>query len=81
MKIQYLLPALVLLVSAPAYASQCPMDMKKIDQALQQQNSLTEQQLAEVRQLREEGERLHQSGQHPQSVASLAKAKAILGVK
>jgi hypothetical protein len=31
-------------------------------------------------QLRDEGERLHQAGQHQQSVDTLAQAKEILGI-
>ncbi|WP_260291378.1 hypothetical protein [Sedimenticola hydrogenitrophicus] len=81
MKIKYLLPAIVLLISAPVYASQCPMDMKRIDQALQQQHGLSAQQVSEIRQLRDEGEKLHKTGQHQQSVSTLAKALAILGEK
>ncbi|WP_275097281.1 hypothetical protein [Sedimenticola hydrogenitrophicus] len=81
MKIRYLLPAIALLASAPAFASQCPKDIKQIDQALEQEHGLTDEQVSQVRQLRDEGEKLHQSGQHQQSVDTLAQAIALLGEK
>jgi len=59
--------ALAVTLAGPAFAFQCPMDMAKIDEALQTA-SLSDAQKAEVMQLREEGERLHQTGQHQASV-------------
>jgi hypothetical protein len=81
MKIRYLLPAIALLASAPAFAFHCPKDIKQIDQALEQEHGLTDEQVSQVRQLRDEGEKLHKSGQHQQSVDTLAQAIAILGEK
>ena len=37
--------------------------------------------LAEVKKLRSEGEKLHNAGKHKESVDTLAKAMAILGIK
>ena len=71
---------LALVVAGPALASQCPSDIAKIDQALQTAN-LTDDQKAQVMELRDQGEQLHQSGQHQQSMQSLAEAKAILGIQ
>jgi hypothetical protein len=74
-----LIAATFVLFSAPAFAGQCPVDMKKIDAALANA-SLSTAQLAEVTALRTEGESQHKSGDHGDSVATLAKAKAILGI-
>lgn len=67
-------------IAAPAQAFHCPADMRAIDAALAADPDLTEAQLAEVRRLRAEGERLHNAGQHQDSVDTLAKAKALLGL-
>jgi hypothetical protein len=71
---------LSLALAGPALAFQCPADMAAIDQALQTAQ-ITDEQKAQVMQLREEGERLHSSGQHQQSVDALAQAKEILGIQ
>lgn len=72
--------ALAFTLAGPAFAFQCPADMAKIDAALQTA-SLSDDQKAEVMRLRDEGERLHQSGQHQASVDTLAQAKEILGIQ
>lgn len=69
------------LVALPASASQCPTDMRKIDAALAQNTQLSEADMAKVRQLREEGEKLHEAGDHAASVETLAEAKQLLGVE
>ena len=70
-----------LFVSASAFAFHCPMDMKKIDEALGKNPKLTEQQMSEVKKYRAEGETLHKAGKHQESVDTLAKAMKILDVK
>jgi hypothetical protein len=72
--------ALTLAVAGPAFAAQCPANMAKIDAALQTAQ-LTDEQKAKVMELRAQGEQLHSSGQHQQSVQTLAEAKAILGIQ
>ena len=72
---------LALVISAPAYAMHCPADMAKIDAALAGNPSLTAEQLAEVQKLRQEGEEYHNAGKHQESVDTLAKAMAILGIQ
>lgn len=69
-----------LLLSAPAFAFHCPKDMKAIDAALEKDPQLSESQLATVKELRAEGERLHEAGNHQASVDTLAKALDILDV-
>ncbi|GJB18223.1 hypothetical protein KAM364_01350 [Aeromonas caviae] len=43
-------------------------------------NLVSAEQLAEVKQLRADGETLHNAGKHQESVDTLAKAMAILGI-
>lgn len=71
---------LLLGLAAPALAFQCPSDVAKIDEALGK-TELSEAQMQEVKQLRDEGARLHGEGQHQQAVDTLAQAKAILGIE
>ncbi|MGL5812029.1 MAG: hypothetical protein ACRCYW_01670 [Aeromonas sp.] len=69
-----------LLFAGSALAFHCPMDMKKIDDALAADPVLSAEQLAEVKQLRAEGEALHKVGKHQESVDTLAKAMTLLGL-
>jgi hypothetical protein len=66
-------------LAGPAFAFQCPADIAAINTALEGAN-LSEEQRTQVVELRDEGERLHQSGQHQASVDTLAQAKEILGI-
>ena len=63
-----------------AWAFNCPADMSAIDAALPRAK-LDAKQTAEVKKLRDEGERLHKAGKHSESMAALGKAKRILGIK
>lgn len=76
-----IIPSLLLLMLAPpAFAGQCPLDMKKIDAALADGSSLSSADMARVKELRASGEKLHKSGKHADSVNDLAAAKKILGL-
>lgn len=70
-----------LLFSTGALAFHCPQDMAKIDAALAAKPDLSSAQLAEVKQLRQEGERLHKAGKHQESVDTLAQAMRILKIE
>lgn len=72
--------AVAALLSTPALAGQCPRDMATIDAALADNPALSDAQLAEVRNLRAEGEEAHEAGNHGESVAKLAEAMKILGI-
>lgn len=73
--------ALLALLSAPVYAFNCPVDMAEIDEALKAKATmLSKEVLAEVKKLRAEGEALHKAGKHGESVETLGKAKALLGM-
>jgi len=81
MKLKSLLAGVGLFViSIPAFAYHCPMDMQKIDAALAAAPPLSQEQLAEVKHLRSRGEELHRAGAHQQSVEVLGKAMAILKI-
>lgn len=80
MMLRSLLVALpLLLVPATALANQCPGMMADIDAALSNA-SLSESDRARVVELRARGEVEHQAGDHAASEATLAEAKAILGI-
>ncbi len=68
-------------LASPALAFHCPADMAKIDAALAAGPQISAEQLAEVKRLRAEGDEYHQAGQHQESVDTLAKAMAILGIQ
>lgn len=71
---------LAMAFTVPTYAFHCPVDMAAIDAALKAGAKLSADQLAEVKRLRADGERLHNSGKHAEAVEALGKAKKILGI-
>ncbi|MEH6579903.1 MAG: hypothetical protein V7731_22845 [Amphritea sp.] len=76
-----ILSVLAITLSVPAFAGHCPMDAKAIDNALQR-SDLSEMKKAEVLALRDEGMRLHESGEHRQSEKTMASAmRMLLGSK
>lgn len=76
-----LLAAVFSLAAVPALAFNCPADMTQIDAALAAGPSISSSDLARVKTLRAEGEQLHKAGRHRQSLYSLARAKALLGIE
>lgn len=82
MKLPTLIAALSFaLASSIALASSCPLQVKKIDDALAKNPSITAEQKAEVKKLRDEGEKLHKDGKHKESMETLGKAKKILNIE
>lgn len=71
--------ALAAFAASPALAFQCPADMSQIDAALETA-SLSEADLAKVKELRATGETEHANGDHQAAVDALAEAKEILGL-
>ncbi len=69
------------LVCGTAFANHCPMDMKKIDEAMAANPSLTAAQRDEVTKLRADGESLHKAGDHAKSIETLGKAMKILKIE
>ena len=80
MKFRSILAAGALMASGAAFAFHCPADMKKIDEALAKNPTLTAEQMAEVKKLRADGEVLHKAGKHQESIDTLAKAMKILSI-
>jgi hypothetical protein len=62
------------------WGGNCPNEVKAIDAALPKAK-LDAKQAAEVKKLRDDGDRLHKEGKHGESMAALGKAKGILGIK
>jgi len=75
------LAALLAFTASTAFAFHCPMDMRKIDEAMAKNPKLTPEQAAEVKKYRADGEALHKQGRHQESVDTLAKAMKILNIK
>lgn len=69
------------LLSVPALAMHCPMDMSKIDEQLKTNPPKDAATLQQVRELRAEGEQLHHAGKHADSVRVLGRALYLLGLK
>lgn len=72
--------AAILFASGAALAAHCPQDMKAIDAALAKNPKLSAEKMAEVKKLRADGEALHKSGKHAESMEALGKAEKILGI-
>lgn len=82
MKVRTLLLAAGLTLAAlPALASECPQHMRAIDEAMAADPQITEEQKAQVEELRAEGERLHEAGDHEASMEALTEAEQILGIE
>ncbi len=81
MKRLLLAAAVTLAMTGTALASQCPKVMAEVDAAMAANPQISAEQKAEVMKLRAEGEAQHAGGQHAESVATLTKAKEILGLK
>lgn len=70
----------VLGLANPALAFRCPSEIAAIDEALQTAE-LSDEERQQVTELRDEGERLHNEGDHEESLDTLAEAKEILGIE
>ncbi len=66
------------LLATPAFAFQCPKDMKKVDAALDK-SMVTGPNLAKAISLRAKGGKLHKSGKHQESIDTLADSLKALG--
>ena len=66
------------LFSTSLWAMHCPADMAKIDALLQSSPPSDAAVLAQVQQLRAEGETLHKTGDHARSVQVLGEALELL---
>jgi hypothetical protein len=71
--------ALTVLMTGTAFANSCPTHVKKIDEALAS-STVSEDVKAQAKALRDEGQALHDSGDHAGSMAKLAEAEKLLGI-
>jgi hypothetical protein len=69
--------AFVALLAPPALAYQCEAFIELLDQKIAEQE-LSQEQKAELRRLRDEGQRLHEQGQHEASMEVLERAEMML---
>ena len=69
---------IVIFASNLAYAGSCPLLMKEIDQLIEQSKELSKEQLAEIKQLRQQGEEAHNQGDHKVSEDLLNQALELL---
>jgi hypothetical protein len=76
---RFMLAIALSLAAATAFAGNCPVQMKAIDAALPKAK-LSSAQMTEVKKLRADGEKLHKDGKHAESMATLGKAKKLLGI-
>ncbi|EXF46665.1 hypothetical protein BAY1663_00828 [Pseudomonas sp. BAY1663] len=65
--------------STSLFAMHCPMDMAKIDEQLQNNPPEDAATLAQVKDLRAQGEELHNAGKHAEAVEVLGQALDLLG--
>jgi hypothetical protein len=68
------------LAATPAFAFHCPAVMAEIDEAAPEAE-LSDEDRALLEELRAEGERLHNEGQHQESLDTLAQAQEMLGLE
>ena len=76
---RFALTAALITFASIAAAHNCPNEWKAIDAALPKAK-LDARQMAEVKKLRADGEKLHNDGKHSESMAALGKAKKMLGI-
>ena len=81
MKLRTLIAALMFTLAGSAFANHCPMDMKKIDEALAKKPGISAAQMSDVKKWRAEGEALHKAGKHAESVETLGKAMKVLNIQ
>jgi hypothetical protein len=80
MKTSIIATVVALFVASPAYATSCPKEMAKIDDALKTA-TLSDSDKKKVQDLRKQGEDEHKTGKHADSLKTLGEAKAILKIQ
>jgi hypothetical protein len=67
-------------ISTPALASHCPLDVKAVGDALATNASLSADLKSEAQSLMDKGAKQHADGDHSGSIETLHKARHILGI-
>ena len=80
MKLVLVAAAVVMAMTAPAFAKHCPKDAAIIDKAMSTVKGLTKAQMTQAKDMRDSGMALHKSGKHGESIRVLHAATKILGV-
>lgn len=75
-----LLAATFVAFSAPAFANNCPNEIKAVDAALQSA-SVDAAKKAQATKLRNDADAAHKAGNHAASMKASGEAKQILGIK
>jgi hypothetical protein len=75
-----LLAVLLFSASSLALANNCPNEMKAIDAKLSSASGISAENMAKIKALRADGEKLHKEGKHDASMKALAEAKKLLGI-
>ena len=75
-----LLAAALAAFSTPAFANNCPNEIKAIDQALQSA-SIDPAKKAQAETLRNDADTAHKAGNHAASMKASGEAKQLLGIK
>jgi hypothetical protein len=70
---------LTVFMSGAAFANECPMHVQKIDAALAT-STASDDVKTQAQALRDEGQALHESGDHAGSMAKLQEAEQLLGI-
>lgn len=65
-------------VSVESYAGSCPILIQKVDQILSESKQISKRQFTEIKQLRDQGEKAHNSGEHKESEDLLKQALKLL---
>ena len=73
--------AALVFLAGSVLAGSCPKHMKAIDAALASSPQLSAADMGAVTKARADGEMLHKTGKHKQSVETLLKAEKILKIK
>jgi len=81
MKQLFIVVAVLIGMTSPAFAKHCPKDAKIIDQSMREAFELTTKQMAEVKASHDMGLAYHRDGNHGEAIKTLHAATKILGVK
>lgn len=74
------LAVLLFSVSSLALANNCPNEMKAIDAKMSSASGISADNMAKIKALRADGEKLHKEGKHAESMKALGEAKKLLGI-
>ncbi len=80
MKRMLIAAAAVVALASPAFANNCPNEIRAIDAALQSA-SVPAGTKAQAKQLRDQADAAHKAGNHAASMKAAGDAKKLLGIK